>query len=381
MNVLHIIDSEGLYGAEIMLLNLAAEQKNSGHNPVIINMRHCDAAKHSLETEAVQKGVTFKVISLKAGLDILGALKIVKYAANHHFDIIHSHGYKPNILLGLMPNMLRKLPIISTLHGWTSTEKLSKIWLFELLDLFSLKFVNAVVVVSQAMKSHPRLQKSGLELRAVNNGIPKINFDSAQLDKDIQAFCSKGFVIGAIGRLSREKGYKYLIEALSILVKKGIDARLVIVGEGYERGLLEELIAQLGLKDKILLPGYRNNAQYYMPYFKAFVISSLTEGLPITLLEAMQAKAPIIATKVGGIPEVLQNGNAGLLVDPCNPDVLAEEITKIYNNGKFAKKIVEAAYQRVITNYSSWAMAQKYLDLYNQLINLNYNHSATDLHR
>jgi len=390
LKVLHIIDSGGLYGAEVMLLNLIAEQIKLGLYPTIASIGEKHIKEKFLETEALKRGFKVKKFRMFPGPNIAGALKLLRYAQRNGFDLLHSHGYKGNVAFGLMPGKFRKIPIVSTVHGWTSTTGISKNRIYEILDAWSLCYVDVVVLVSNAMKSHSRLKSlNGNNIHVIPNGIPIPdstvtqfndstthpfnqsstqfnNLTIQQLDKEIVDFCSQGFTIGSIGRLSTEKGYKYLIEALSLLVKNGIDTRLVIIGEGYERGLLEEFIAQLGLKDRILLPGYRNNAKHYIPYFKAFVISSLTEGLPITLLEAMQAKTPIIATRVGGIPEVLQNGDASLLVKPCNPEALVEEIIKIYNNGTFAQKIVEAAYQRVITNYSSKAMAQKYLDLYNR---------------
>ena len=364
MNILHIIDSEGLYGAEIMLLNLVAEQKNAGHMPIIINMRPCDAAVQSIESEALKKNIAFKVISLKAGFDIWGAFKILKFAKICKCDIIHSHGYKSNILLGLMPKFFKNPPIISTLHGWTSTEKLSKIRLFELLDLFSLKFVNAVVVVSRAMQSHPGLKKSKLKLQEVNNGIPEIYFNDADLNKNIQTFCSKSFVIGAIGRLSKEKGFEYLVNALYLLCKKNISARLIIIGEGPARRRLESNIRDMKLQDKVLMPGYMDSAKQYLPNFDVFVISSVTEGLPITLLEAMQAKTPVVATKVGGIPYVLENNESGLLIKPRSPDAIAQAVIALHNNKQLADKLTSKAYHRVITDFSSKAMALEYLNVY-----------------
>ncbi|MCK4828524.1 glycosyltransferase, partial [bacterium] len=260
-------------------------------------------------------------------------------------------------------------------HGWTSTKGLTKNRIYEWLDTLSFKFIDAVVLVNKGMLNSPKLKnRKGINIHIVNNGIPipdntvtQFNDSTNQpFDKEIEDFCSKAFTIGSIGRLSSEKGYGYLIEALSLLIKKEIDARLIIIGEGYERDYLECLITKFKLTERVMLPGYRAEAKEFIPYFNVFALSSLTEGLPITLLEAMQARVPVVATNVGGIPDVLQNGDAGLLVEPCNPEALVEEIIKIHNNGTFAQKLVEAAYQRVITNYSSKAMAQKYLYLYNR---------------
>ena len=257
--------------------------------------------------------------------------------------------------------------MVSTLHGWTSTNNFSKIRLFELLDLFSLKFMDAVVVVTEAMKDHPRLKKKHLQLQVVNNGIPQINFDSSPLDEEIKDFCSKDFVIGAIGRLSKEKGFEYLVEALKLLTEQGIKARLLIMGEGPERSFLEGIVEKYHLQRKIVMPGFRENAGNYIPLFRVFVLSSLTEGLPITLLEAMQAKVPIIATSVGGIPEVLEEGAAGILVQPGSATALAEGIIHLRADRHNTHELVEHAYARVVSKYNSGAMALGYLQLYERV--------------
>ena len=112
------------------------------------------------------------------------------------------------------------------------------------------------------------------------------------------------------------------------------------------------------------MPGYRKEARNYIPLFKIFVISSLTEGLPITLLEAMQAKTPVIATRVGGIPEVLDNGRAGILINPCSTEELANAIEVCCRNDASTKKLISTAYQRAISEYSNERMASNYFRIY-----------------
>jgi glycosyltransferase involved in cell wall biosynthesis len=391
MKVLHIIDSGGLYGAEVMLLNLMEEQIKMGLDPTIASIGEKHIEEKPLETEALKRGFKVKKIRMFPGPNIAGTLKVLRYAQTNGFDLLHSHGYKGNILFGLLPRKLRKIPMVSTLHGWTSTNGFSKMRLYEWLDRKSLKHIDSVVLVSNAMKSHPRLKSlKDINIHVIPNGIPvskssppsqllnipssipspsqRPNFSSSKsFDKKIIDFCQNAYTIGSIGRFSTEKGYKYLIEALSLLVKKGIDTRLVIIGEGYERGLLEELVVQLGLKDRILLTGYVEDAKKYIPYFDVYAISSLTEGMPITLLEAMQSKVPVVATIVGGIPDVL-GAESGMLVPPCNPAAFARAVSLIAKDKKLAEGLAAHAYKQVINHFSSKDMAQKYSKLYKDSI-------------
>ena len=171
---------------------------------------------------------------MKPGPNLSGAMEILRYAHRENCDILHSHGYKGNILFGFIPKFIRKLPLVSTLHGWTSTQGFSKIRIYEWLDLQSLRFIDAVVVVNQIMRTIPRLKKRrGINLLVVNNGIRETDAIAAdcELDQEIIDFCKSGFVFGSIGRLSTEKGYTYLIEALTLLVKDGLDVKLIIIGD------------------------------------------------------------------------------------------------------------------------------------------------------
>ncbi|CAK8725062.1 hypothetical protein GMJAKD_15505 [Candidatus Electrothrix aarhusensis] len=370
MKILHAIDSEGFYGAETMLVNLVAEQQRQGDRATIINMQPCPVGKPSIKTAAFKQGLEFDIIPLKVGMDFRGAWKIVRYALDNQFDIIHCHGYKANILIGLMPKLLRKLPIVTTLHGWCSTKKFTKLWLFEQLDLFALKFIDAVVVVNKAMLGHSYLQNSRLNIHVVNNGLPPINFSPfASLDQDIVNFCQRdGLLLGAIGRLSKEKGFDLLLEMLAGLVQQGINPSLVILGEGRERSALERLIAEHGLEKRVLITGYREGARNYIPLFDLFVMPSFTEGLPITLLEAMQADVPIVASAVGGIPEVLDDGKAGLLVKPGDREGLQRTIVKIAKDKQLADKLRKNAINRVNTEYSCSSMTYKYKHIYTGIL-------------
>ena len=360
-----------------MLLNLIQEQIKQGLEPVIASIGEKGIKKKPLETEAIKRGYKIVKFRMFPGPNLPGMWKVLRYAQEHGFDILHSHGYKGNVTFGLMPKKLRKLPLFSTLHGYTSVSGISKNRIYEWLDLISLKHVNAVILVNRGMLSNPRLRKlKGEKIHIVNNGIPIPDDGSpshlptfppsafSKGDPDIVNFCTKGFTIGSIGRFSTEKGFKYLIEALSLLVKNGIDARLVIIGEGYKRSALEELTARLGLEDRILFPGYKDDAKYYISFFDVYVIPSLTEGLPITLLEAMQAKTPVVATKVGGIPHVLKNNKSGLLVKPRSPDAIAQAVMALHNDKKLADELTSKAYHRVITDFSSKTMALGYLNIY-----------------
>jgi len=384
LKILHIIDSGGLYGAEIMLLNLVAEQVKLGLEPVIVSIGEKGIDEKPLEAEANRRDLAVRKFRMRPGPNLFGALKVLRYAWRGGFDLLHSHGYKGNILFGFFPKSFRKLPIVSTLHGYVSMDGITRMRAYECLDRWSLRFIDAVVLVNQAMRNHSRLKKlSGINFEVVNNGIPVSSeppdspllclaiqpFD--HLTQKIINFCSNGFTLGSIGRLSDEKGFNYLIEALHALRQRGADVRLVIIGEGNQRFILEKQIAALGLDDCVLLPGYVRSAKHLIACFDVFAIPSLTEGLPIALLEAMQAQVPVVATAVGGMPEVLDHGRAGVLVDPGEHRSLADGIMKYFSDPNLSRQTAAKAFERVNSCYNSRFMAEEYLKIYEKVEVLN----------
>jgi len=377
VKVLHIIDSGGLYGAEMVLLNLAAEQIKQGLEPIIASIGEKGVEEKALETEAIRRGFRVEKFRMTPGPNYLGALKILKFARKEDVDILHSHGYKGNILFGLMPKKIRRIPLVATIHGYTSTGNgFSRMRVYESLDSKALRFMDAVVFVSNAMKLDPRFKHlNHSRVHVIHNGIPIDSHsapshphtfapsDAADLDQHILSFCRHGFTLGSIGRLSPEKGYTYLIDALKIIREKGHDVRLVIIGEGGERNSLEKKIKELDLESYVMLPGYKESASSYLTYFDIFVLPSLTEGLPMTILEAIRIGLPIIATNVGGIPEILGNEDLGILVPRRNHKELAQAIIFWKTHYK-REKLAQNSEKRFMKRYSSRLMAKRYSSLY-----------------
>ncbi len=373
MRILHVIDSGGLYGAEVMLLHLMEAQVQLGLDPVLASIGSPGCGDKPLEVEARRRSLRVKPFRMRPGPNWAGAFNILRFAQRKKIEVLHSHGYKGNILFGLLPSRLRRLPVVTTLHGWTWTGGLKRMLAYEWLDVLSLRFIDRVVLVNKAMLNHPRLQ-FGMSSRVVvsENGIPLTAPDPSQneraLDPKILAFARQGFTIVAVGRLSREKGFDLLLEAVAGLVAQEKDVRLLIMGEGGERESLLLQARELGVGDRLMLSGYVPDAGKYLAHFNCFAIPSLTEGLPMVLLEAMAAGVPIVASRVGGIPAVLDDGRAGGLVESGNIAALRAGVAEIMDNPAIASEREKHAGRRVREIYSSRAMAERYLEVYHQLL-------------
>ena len=374
MKIMHIIDSGGLYGAEAMLLDLMVGQKKIGLQPFLCSIGTADSGEKEIEREATRRGLELTAPRFRAGLNPHCAVSILRIARTRQIDIIHSHGYKGNILAGIIPRSVRKIPLISTLHGWTNTRAVSKMALYEWLDRRMLRYKDAVVAVNKLMLEDARFKSAKIDRNSVyivNNGIdsnPDSLNNTAKKDRtDITEFTRDGFIIGAIGRLSAEKGFEFLLAAIALLHKQGLGVKLVLAGDGPLRADLQQQAISLGIDKIVLFTGYLANASLYLDCFDVLTISSLSEGLPITLLEAMRANVPVISTRVGGIPDVIADGKSGLLVNPGNAEELGEAIKWMAANPEMHDSMIKRAESRFRDNYTSEIMVMKYLDIYKKL--------------
>jgi glycosyltransferase involved in cell wall biosynthesis len=374
MNVLHLIDSGGLYGAENVVLNLMSLQKQIGFNTILGSIGTTTDGRKAIEDKATELGLFVEIFRMRNGPNVSGAIRINKYAHNNNVDIIHCHGYKATILSGLLPFGYGKIPYISTLHGWTSTKKYTKMWFYETIDAVMAKRADRVIAVSEAMRENPKLKYLNISPVVIHNGIQaeeKCNIDQKELDL-LNRLDKKKLKLISISRLSEEKGYRTLLKAVHrIKIEWNNDVRLFIVGEGPEKDNLMGLVREYGISDIVVFPGYMDNACKILKYFDIFVISSLTEGMPITLLEAMRAGMPIVATAVGGIPEALEGGKYGILVPPGNERVLAKSIVELYENNLLREELSRKTKIRFQEEFTVEKMEETYRAVYMDVINNN----------
>ncbi|HUJ89617.1 MAG TPA: glycosyltransferase family 4 protein [Syntrophorhabdales bacterium] len=193
-------------------------------------------------------------------------------------------------------------------------------------------------------------------------------------------FCIDGpaFVIGSAGHLTRRKGYHVLIESLSLLKDLLGNVKVLIFGDGEERSSLQKQIVKYGLDGVVTLPGFKDNLLDYMKDFDLFVLPSIEdEDLPYVILEAMMLGKPVIGTRVAGIPEQIEHGETGLLVDPSNPEALARAIRQILLGTGKLQDMGEAARRKYAANFGYEQTMSRYLELYDSLTNAKKSESES----
>jgi glycosyltransferase involved in cell wall biosynthesis len=372
MKVLHLIDSGGLYGAEKMLLSLVQEQVSQGLEPMILSAGEPGIDEKPIEAEARRKGLPLTPWRMSPGLNLKESWKILKWAQKNNYNLLHSHGFKFNVLLGMYPESLRHIPMVVTLHGYVHAPRYSKMWLYESLDRFAIRRMRGVVLVGEAMKKELPGKLSSGHTVVIPNGLDISELQTlsmSSLDEPFKSFFdTHDLVILGIGRLSREKGFDRLLSAFSGFRKEFPTSGLVILGEGRLRQKFEALIEELGIKNDVLMPGYCSKVPVLLRHATALVMPSLTEGLPITLLEAMSLKTPVIASAVGDIPKVLGDGQGGELLSDVEPATITRALEEAVTNSELSSRKGNWGYEVVRKHYSSEAMADKYRGFYNRVL-------------
>lgn len=274
---------------------------------------------------------------------------------NGSFDLVHTHGYFADIT-GIPTAKKLSLPVISTCHGFISQD--SRLKLYNRLDRLSLRLADRIIAVSEALKQE--LIAGGIKEKRVvviTNAVMAdargdASSETAAL-KRLSINCNDNeFLIGYAGRLSKEKGVEHLIEAAAILISGGLPMKIVIIGDGPEKGILMDMARSRGIEDKITFTGFQNDVESWLTCLNAFVLPSLTEGTPMALLEAMACGLPCVASAVGGVPDVIENWKDGVLVQPGKAKELAEALEKIYNGKPLRQSISQEAVRTINARYN-----------------------------
>ena len=284
------------------------------------------------------------------GRDYLRILRCIKnlytVLSKGSFHLMHTHGYFADII-GMPVSRMLRIPHISTCHGFISNDR--SLNMYNKLDRFSLRYCDKVIAVSEELRDDLVIHgikesKIAVIENALGNLYKAGTLSQSRASKREQLKLAEDeCVVGYAGRLSDEKGIHYLIEAGSILKGKGEAFKILIIGDGPKRKELENLAIEKGLEKEILFAGFQTNVGEWLPALDVFVLPSLTEGAPMALLEAMAVGIPIVATHVGGVPMILEDGVAGFLVAPANPEGLAEKLEVLLERPSLRSQLAEGA--------------------------------------
>lgn len=238
-----------------------------------------------------------------------------------------------------------------------------------------MKNVDAIIAISEGVKKV--LVEGGVDpenVEVISSGIDFSSFEedsSALTSKDYLhrefSFAVDDYLVGIVAHLADHKGHQYLIQATKILKQQAPKIKTIIVGEGPLSMELDRQAKELDVEDIIFFLGFRKDIPKILSSLDLFVLSSHLEGMGSSILDAMASRLPVVATKVGGIPEVVINGETGLLVPPRNPSALARAILRLYSDKTLASRLGQKGYELVHRKFSAEAMAEKVVRLYEKI--------------
>jgi glycosyltransferase involved in cell wall biosynthesis len=277
-------------------------------------------------------------------------------------DVVCTQGYKADMVAAAYG----KVPTVALVPGWTAKDW--KVRFFEWLDKQTLRRHSVVAIVSPAQKAE--VLRYGVPPDRIfylptcmDVGSLQPAYSCKQI-ADITSCSLHRKILGYVGRLSVEKGVTYLIDALAMLKVKQAEVHLLIVGEGEQRANLQAQVESLGLRQAVKFLGERGDARQIIGALDLLVLPSLTEGLPNVVLEAFAYKTPVVATAVGGVPELVKDGETGWLVPPRDPRALAQAILNVLSNPEEARRRAENAYKHLLEHFT----VEKQVDKWEQAL-------------
>lgn len=360
LEILHVLAPADVGGLESVVLALAAGHAAQGHSVRIAAVM--DRATNQFVVDARATGLDVEIInspprSVRPERDAIRRL-----LQRHQFHVLHSHGYRSDVLnLGIARRM--GVPTVSTLHGFSATDWKARA--YEWLQLRGVRRASAVVAVSANVSR--RVADSGVAPTSVHLIPNALGADPGFLSSyDARASLGLGSDINIawVGRMSAEKAPDVMLEAMTHI--RDLDLMLSFIGDGPARQALAARAVELGVADRVRFHGNVPRASRLLRAFDLLVLSSRAEGTPMILLEAMRASVPIVATRVGGVPDMLTTDQARL-VDPEKPRVLALAIRDALADPDASRARAAKALDRLTRDFDSTRWLQRYEQLYRSI--------------
>lgn len=364
-SVVHVLQPAAVGGLETVVRALALGHAGAGHTVRVVTVTNDDASRRFLRSF---EGTRVQAESLGAtGRGYLRERAAARaLIARVHPDVVHTHGLRPDVVDAPAAQALG-IATVSTVHGYTESSLRTR--LYGYLQRQSLRSFDAVVAVSWSLGRALSSYVDATRLHVIVNGfIPAAALVERAAARARLGVRDERFLIGWIGRVSPEKGADVAVRALAHLARVAPreSLELAMIGEGPARTSVQRLARQLGVADLMVWHGTRRDAAQLMSAFDVLVLSSRLEGTPMVVLEAMHARTPVVATRVGGVPEMLSDDDARL-VRSGDSLALAAALDDVRVNRAAAAVRASNAAEVLATRYGGEAWLEGYAALYRRL--------------
>lgn len=364
LRLIHVVDSLEFGGLERVVTDLAIEQKRQGHQVCVFSIN----TTQGFTPELTQAGIPVFSGHKSKPLDF-GVLRQLRAATRERqVDIVHAHNFTPNYYAATaLLGMLKRPTLVGTCHDMGNRLSNRKLrWMYR----FSLMQTARLAMVGQQVFDRYVAMKMVAAERAttVLNGIPVQNFETSAARKEAarhrMGLAQDDLVVGCVGRLIGLKNHRLLISALPRLCQRHPKLRMVIVGYGELEHTLKAQAESLGVTDRLLITGQRSDVPDLLPAFDVFALPSQTEGLSIALLEACATQLAVVASSVGGNPEIIHDQQTGLLVPANDGAALEQALDQLLNSPALRARLGAQARDWVHQHASIEALQKAYEQFY-----------------
>lgn len=367
IKLIQILTGLGIGGLENVVIELVSNLDRRRYESIVCSLDRNETRAGELE----KMGIKIIYMDRKPGIDYFLPFRLAKVFKEEKIQIVHTHN-STCYFYGILAAILAKIPIlIHTEHGRNFPDKKITMAINRLLSWK----VDRIITVSNILRHLlNRYEKISLEkIQVVSNGINSKfftnNYNKAEIKKRF-GFNQEDRLIGIVARLYPIKDHRCLFNAFCFLIKEFPEARLLVIGDGPERGRLEQLALDLKIDKKIIFLGNRQDVPDLLSVLDIFVLSSQNEGMSLTLIEAMASSLPIVATNVGGNSELIKDGVNGTLVSSGNPLSLSQAIIQLLNDGPKARRMGNAGRRVFEELYTVNKMVRNYERIYEYFIEM-----------
>lgn len=365
IKVLHLTFDMRIGGTEQVIRNLVENADNEHFDNSILCI---ESPLGPFADDLLAKGITITALSRTPGFDYKLINQIRTYIKQHSIDILHCHQYTPWVY-GVLAAFGIKTKVVFTEHGRFYPD--SSTWKRKLINPWLHKITAATTAISSATRDalaiYENLPKK--DIQVIYNGISPLKIDPDKVEKlrNKLGVSTSALCLGTVARLDPIKNHDMMLHAFKQVLDSGIDAYLLIVGNGEMREHIENLIEELAIQQKVILTGYIPAPKHHLALMDIYLLSSLSEGTSMTLLEAMSIGKPCVVTDAGGNAEIIKQQINGLVTPNNDGNLFADAIITISKDSRLRECMGSKSRKRFQQQFSADAMVDKFQVLYKKI--------------
>jgi glycosyltransferase involved in cell wall biosynthesis len=354
INILHLRDTDRVCGPGKTIIETACAAFNTEFRHTI-GLFVLERERTNLYADAARaRHVDVVPLRSRHQFDPRIVRAVIGAIEAHGIHLLHSHEYKSDLIAWAVARLL-PIPVVSTVHGYIRNSMRAKAYIR--LSQHALRSFSRVIAVSEETRA--AVVGSGVpaaQVRVVHNGIVTDNYRPDRTPKGTfraaYRLSPDQTLVGYIGRLSPEKGQRDFLRAAAELARRRSNLRFAMVGDGPDRALLEREASALGIGDRVVFTGHLTDVRPVFRDIDVLALTSHTEGFPNVVLEAFCMDTPVLATRVGGVPEILHDGETGVLIEPHAPSQITAGLSKLLDDPVWAQGLAAAGKRLVLDQFT-----------------------------